>query len=152
MSYGSIPLNTRKDQHWDETRGLLAKGRDEEHPFEDEDFYSKPSVWSSRRIAVTALSLVGLILAGTFARSFLLSPYKPVARGSRQHRLQSNGTHNFKRTVLMISIDGLRADYLDRGFTPHLLDISKKGLRAKYMQPIFPVSTPASLWSGAHLI
>lgn len=33
-----------------------------------------------------------------------------------------------------------RADYLDRGLTPHLLDISKKGLRAKYMKPIFPVS------------
>jgi hypothetical protein len=32
-----------------------------------------------------------------------------------------------------------RADYLDRGLTPHLLDISKKGLRAKYMKPIFPV-------------
>ena len=32
-----------------------------------------------------------------------------------------------------------RADYLDRGFTPHLLDISKQGLRAKFMRPIFPV-------------
>lgn len=35
--------------------------------------------------------------------------------------------------------DGFRADYLDRGLTPHLLDISKKGLRAKSMKPIFPV-------------
>lgn len=34
-----------------------------------------------------------------------------------------------------------RADYLDRGFTPHLLDISKQGLRAKFMRPIFPVRT-----------
>jgi len=32
-----------------------------------------------------------------------------------------------------------RADYLDRGLTPHLLDLSKKGLRAKSMKPIFPV-------------
>lgn len=74
--------------------------------------------------------------------------------------LRSNGTHDFKRTVLIFSIDGLRrvllrcvtaltvltiississADYLDRGLTPHLLDVSKKGLRAKYMKPIFPV-------------
>ena len=36
-----------------------------------------------------------------------------------------------------------RADYLDRGLTPHLLDISKKGLRAKFMKPVFPVSSPA---------
>ena len=35
-----------------------------------------------------------------------------------------------------------RADYLDRGLTPHLLDISKQGLRAKYMKPVFPVSSP----------
>jgi hypothetical protein len=34
-----------------------------------------------------------------------------------------------------------RADYLDRGLTPHLLDISKKGVRAKFMKPVFPVST-----------
>jgi hypothetical protein len=36
-----------------------------------------------------------------------------------------------------------RADYLDRGLTPHLLDISKKGLRAKSMKPVFPVSSPS---------
>jgi len=36
----------------------------------------------------------------------------------------------------------VRADYLDRGFTPHLLDISKQGLRAKFMRPVFPVRTP----------
>ena len=75
--------------------------------------------------------------------------------------LRSNGTHDFKRTVLLVSIDGLRdalfdvrsppfaahiihrADYLDRGLTPHLLDISKQGLRAKFMKPVFPVSFPA---------
>lgn len=72
----------------------------------------------------------------------------------------TNGTHEFKRTVVLISIDGLRqvrrshfgprpnnvlcsASYLDRGLTPHLLDISEQGLRAKYMKPVFPVSTYA---------
>ena len=39
-----------------------------------------------------------------------------------------------------------RADYLDRGLTPHLLDISKKGLRAKFMKPVFPVCS-AYLWT-----
>lgn len=61
--------------------------------------------------------------------------------------MRSNGTHDFKRTVLMVSIDGLRADYLDRGLTPHLLAISKKGLRAKSMQPIFPTLTFPNHWS-----
>lgn len=32
-----------------------------------------------------------------------------------------------------------RADYLDRGLTPHLLALSKKGIRAKSMKPVFPV-------------
>jgi hypothetical protein len=42
------------------------------------------------------------------------------------HHLATNASH--------------RADYLDRGLTPHLLDISKQGLRAKFMKPVFPVS------------
>ncbi len=41
-----------------------------------------------------------------------------------------------------------RADYLDRGLTPHLLDISKQGIRAKFMKPIFPVSSPSSYGKG----
>ena len=39
-----------------------------------------------------------------------------------------------------------RADYLDRGLTPHLLAISKDGLRAKSMQPVFPVRLLCLLW------
>ena len=79
-----------------------------------------------------------------------------TSRPDTQKALLSNGTHEFKRTVILVSIDGLRcaqlllsgsqqliapcrADYLDRGLTPHLLDISKQGIRAKYMTPIFPV-------------
>ena len=41
------------------------------------------------------------------------------------------------------------ADYLDRKFTPHLLDISKQGLRAKHMKPVFPVGTPLSQYHEA---
>ena len=41
-----------------------------------------------------------------------------------------------------------RADYLDRGFTPHLLDISKQGLRAKHMRPVFPVGSTLFSYYG----
>jgi predicted AlkP superfamily pyrophosphatase or phosphodiesterase len=61
--------------------------------------------------------------------------------------LLSNGTDEFKPTVLIVSIDGLRADYLDRGLTPHLLALSKKGLRAKSMKPVFPTLTFPNHWS-----
>jgi len=46
-----------------------------------------------------------------------------------------------------VSIDGLRADYLDRGLTPHLLALSKKGLRAKSMKPVFPTLTFPNHWA-----
>ncbi|KAF8338761.1 alkaline-phosphatase-like protein [Cantharellus anzutake] len=54
-----------------------------------------------------------------------------------------NGTQFFRRTVLMVSIDGLRADYVERGLTPHLLNISHQGLRAKFLKPVFPIIVPS---------
>ncbi|KAG8907981.1 hypothetical protein FRB99_001147 [Tulasnella sp. 403] len=59
----------------------------------------------------------------------------------------SNGTHDFRRTVLVVSLDGLRAEYVDRNLTTHLHDISLKGLRAKYMEPVFPSLTFPNHWA-----
>lgn len=39
-----------------------------------------------------------------------------------------NGTHWFEKTVILVSLDGVRADYLEKGLTPHLLRIAEKGL------------------------
>ncbi|KAJ2010924.1 hypothetical protein IWW57_006785, partial [Coemansia sp. S610] len=72
-------------------------------------------------------------------------------------RLISNGTHWFKPTIILVSLDGFRADYLDRGITPELLHIGRKGLRADYMIPSFPSSTfpnhysiATGLYPGSH--
>ncbi|SCZ89552.1 BZ3500_MvSof-1268-A1-R1_Chr1-1g01253 [Microbotryum saponariae] len=54
---------------------------------------------------------------------------------------RSNGTHWFDRTVILVSLDGVRSDYLTRNLTPHLLSVSKKGLRAESLQPSFPTLT-----------
>lgn len=43
--------------------------------------------------------------------------------------------------VLLISIDGFRADYLDRGLTPTLKSLADSGVRAEYMRPSFPSLT-----------
>lgn len=118
-----------------------------------------------------------LVFSGVFFSLLLLSiaiPYRRLfpdsdgGEGEGKTRLSlqtegllSNGTHEFKKTALIVSIDGLRcvstlmsrrtgrsgslmcatpsADYLDRNLTRHLLAISKDGLRAKSMKPIFPV-------------
>jgi hypothetical protein len=108
------------------------------------------------RIAVVISALFGLFFGVFYWLSAPQCPAKDLHFNG--DTLRSNGTHDFKRTVLLVSIDGLRdaifmfthrvvaniiyrADYLDRGLTPHLLDISKEGLRAKFMKPVFPVSS-----------
>src|SRR5690242_3727291 len=43
--------------------------------------------------------------------------------------------------VILISIDGFRADYLDRGLTPTLSALATDGVRADAMKPSFPTLT-----------
>ncbi len=43
--------------------------------------------------------------------------------------------------LLLISIDGFRIDYLDRGLTPTLNALANSGVRAQYMRPSFPSLT-----------
>ncbi|UXI67078.1 ectonucleotide pyrophosphatase/phosphodiesterase [Tahibacter amnicola] len=43
--------------------------------------------------------------------------------------------------LLLISIDGFRADYLDRGVTPHLSALAATGVRAEGLRPSFPSLT-----------
>lgn len=58
-----------------------------------------------------------------------------------------NGTHSFKKTVILVSLDGFRADYLDRRLTPHLVRLSERGLKAESMKPQFPTLTFPNHWS-----
>lgn len=43
--------------------------------------------------------------------------------------------------LLLVSIDGYRADYLQRGLTPTLAALARDGVRAQAMQPSFPSLT-----------
>jgi predicted AlkP superfamily pyrophosphatase or phosphodiesterase len=43
--------------------------------------------------------------------------------------------------VILISIDGFRADYLDRGLTPTLARLAASGVRADALKPAFPTLT-----------
>lgn len=44
-------------------------------------------------------------------------------------------------TVLLVSLDGFRANYLDRGLSPTLSMLADEGVRARAMQPSFPSLT-----------
>src|SRR4051794_18026617 len=43
--------------------------------------------------------------------------------------------------VILISIDGFRADYIDRGLTPTLASLAATGVRADALKPSFPTLT-----------
>jgi predicted AlkP superfamily pyrophosphatase or phosphodiesterase len=43
--------------------------------------------------------------------------------------------------LLLISLDGMRADYLQRGITPHLSGLAREGVHAKWMNPSYPSLT-----------
>ncbi|KAJ6530390.1 alkaline-phosphatase-like protein [Mycena vulgaris] len=135
----------------EERKGLLSGSDEGPSDTWKAELEAEPDVqrgWSQNRIIGTAVGLIVLLITGAFARTLLLSP--PTTHPNllfHGEGVRSNGTHDFRRTVLIVSIDGLRADYLDRGLTPHLLDISKQGLRAKALIPIFPTLTFPNHWA-----
>ncbi|KAF9242638.1 alkaline-phosphatase-like protein [Melanogaster broomeanus] len=140
-SYVAPPGDEARDD--EERRALLSNvdGDVEVHPKLLNSTSSPPSSKSplTRNWKLLA-SLSALVLLGLGGAAYfrMCVSHKPARQ---RGELFSNGTHEYKRTVVLISIDGLRADYLDRGLTPHLLDISKQGIRAKYMKPVFPTLT-----------
>jgi predicted AlkP superfamily pyrophosphatase or phosphodiesterase len=53
----------------------------------------------------------------------------------------SNGTSLFAPTTILISLDGFRADFLNRDITPTLNQFIQEGVSPKYMLPSFPSVT-----------
>ncbi|KAG6885059.1 hypothetical protein C0993_006287 [Termitomyces sp. T159_Od127] len=160
-----ITLSAKSQRPTQEEEGLLSGVPS---PALKENSEVSNNTWSSKRIVGTATFFIALLISGAFARTFLCAPIAPASRSVsgwyKGDNLLSNGTHEFKRTVLVVSIDGLRfvlqfdvscyllsdnyrADYLDRGLTPHLLHISENGLRAKSMKPVFPTLTFPNHWA-----
>ena len=46
-----------------------------------------------------------------------------------------------EQTVVMISIDGLRWDYIEKHGAPNLKAMAEQGVRAQKMQPVYPTKT-----------
>ncbi|KAJ5900052.1 Type I phosphodiesterase/nucleotide pyrophosphatase/phosphate transferase [Penicillium taxi] len=106
----------------------------------DEDFIYEPQSrlsWCRYLFVVTLILVLFLIL--------LLGAYK-ASGNYRALRLKhapllSNGTALFAPTTLLISLDGFRADFLDRGLTPSLNSLVANGISPQYMNPSFPSVT-----------
>ena len=65
----------------------------------------------------------------------------------------------FDTTVILVSIDGMRADYLDKYAPPELTRMASEGVRARWMQPGFPTKTfpnhytvATGLYPGIHCL
>jgi predicted AlkP superfamily pyrophosphatase or phosphodiesterase len=89
-----------------------------------------------RCLIYTAIVLFFLVLlfaayGATFATQ---QPKKAV-------ELVSNGTDWFAPTTLLISLDGFRADFLNRNLTPTLNGFIREGVSPLYMTPPFPSVT-----------
>ncbi len=65
----------------------------------------------------------------------LLTPLSATAQGAPRP------IKDLKPTVILISVDGFRADYLDKYPAPTLSLLAKQGVRAKWMTPAFPSLT-----------
>lgn len=84
-----------------------------------------------------ALSLSGCVGAGLHVVTI-------AAHEGRHHSAraeQVSGPPTAPTPVILISIDGFRADYLDRGVTPTLKALADGGARAERMLPSFPSLT-----------
>ncbi|KAF2835548.1 Phosphodiest-domain-containing protein, partial [Patellaria atrata CBS 101060] len=86
------------------------------------------------------------IIRGQKTVSFLIllfGAYKASRGSSSQAKIGPffNGTAHFAHTTILISLDGFRADFLNRGLTPTLNGFIQEGISPKYMLPSFPSVT-----------
>lgn len=92
-----------------------------------------------RRVAgihvVIAIAFIGFIFGAIHAsrRQTSTLPQTPLSL--------SNGTHIFAPTTILISLDGFRADFLNRNLTPNLNALIENGVSPQYMLPSFPSVT-----------
>jgi predicted AlkP superfamily pyrophosphatase or phosphodiesterase len=55
--------------------------------------------------------------------------------------VQSRSVNDLRPTVILISLDGFRYDYLEKYQPPNLLSLARDGVQAKWMIPSFPSKT-----------
>ena len=103
----------------EERKGLLSNfdvddgGNGEPPRYEDEE-YANPrerTPLRGRKISCIAASFIALIVGASFLTPLSRTWCGGMGAANRltdPSKLLSNGTHEFKRTVLIVSIDGLR--------------------------------------------
>ena len=96
-----------------------------------------PRNWKRWTLISSAIACIVAIIA-------LLALKKSMTIKKHKHGIAtplSNGTSIFKPTTILISLDGFRADFLQRGITPTLNGFIANGVSPKWMLPSFPSVT-----------
>ena len=108
-------------------------------------------LWVGR---VAALALLCLIAVGGRASSLerpaLAQAAAPLSTGSGGI---NRPEHLAKPSLVLVSFDGFRADYLDRLNLPNFRRVMSRGVRAQALRPVFPAITfpnHYSLVTGLH--
>ena len=96
-------LDPEHPQYSEEREGLLS---DKDHYNKDDEDSAEQDV-SRWKIYVLAGVLSVLLLSAVFVPPLLRRGRRPVADFDSQ-KLRLNGTHTFRKTALIVSIDGLR--------------------------------------------
>ncbi|KAI7870440.1 nucleotide pyrophosphatase-domain-containing protein [Spinellus fusiger] len=123
------------DEGLENEEAMLEKG----HERRDKQ-YSLLGRWS----ALFSVVMGGLLIAGWV---WIVMNRESTVESNKPPSLFFNGTVLFEPTVLLISLDGFRNDYLERNVTPTLTHFASKGIRAEYMQPSFPSMTFPNHWT-----
>ncbi|KAI8339514.1 alkaline-phosphatase-like protein [Chlamydoabsidia padenii] len=95
------------------------------------------------------------ILAGVFIGVSFLTFRITVALLTHKHghhqrppeKLYYNGTEYFASTVILVSLDGFKPDYLKLGVTPHMDRLANEGIQADHMYSSFPTLTFPNHWT-----
>ncbi|CAG8551104.1 5404_t:CDS:10 [Diversispora eburnea] len=113
-----------------DTDGLLSGRREV-----DEESQTLKKERRNLILGFLVIFMILIMLLGTLIGIIMIFPnyHVPI--------IYSNGTHTFRSTVLLISFDGFRADYLNRNATPYISEFINNGIKAEYMRPSFPSNT-----------
>ncbi|KAK4162002.1 alkaline-phosphatase-like protein [Cladorrhinum sp. PSN259] len=120
-----------------------SSDRDDSDEVDRKTLLHMADIKAKRRRVCCRWALLYALVAVGFAILVLVAWKLSIDKRTVRHaqKLVSNGTAMFAPTTLIISLDGFRADFLNRGLTPRLSAFIKEGVSPLYMLPSFPSVT-----------
>ncbi|KAF8419436.1 alkaline-phosphatase-like protein [Tirmania nivea] len=107
----------------------------------------RPRAPSPRRVLALSAVLLALLLLLLYGALRLSAPADAAENAPFHAAPLTNGTHAYRPTTLLLSLDGFRASYLALGLTPTLQAFRNSGLSTPYLTPSFPSVTFPNHWT-----